>query len=151
MYETSDGEYVSIGSIEAKFYKLLLEKTGLENEELPHQMDVTKWADLKEKFAAIFKTKTRAEWCDIMEGSDICFAPVLSMQEAMDHPHNVARGSFVEVGGVKQPGPAPKFSRTPSEIQRPPLKKGEHTDEALADWGVANDRIGSLKEQGVIK
>ncbi len=150
VYETSDGEYVSIGSIEAKFYKLLLEKMGLENEELPHQMDVTQWAALKDKFADVFKTKTRAEWCDIMEGTDICFAPVLSMEEAMEHPHNIARETFVEIEGVKQPAPAPKFSRTPSEIQSPPCRRGQHTKEALADWGVGGDRISALMEKGVI-
>jgi alpha-methylacyl-CoA racemase len=151
VYETSDGEYVSIGSIEGKFYKLLLEQTGLDKEELPAQMDVSQWPMLKEKLAAVFRQKTRDEWCAIMEGTDVCFAPVLSLAEVADHPHNKARGSFVELDGVLQPGPAPKFSRTPSEIQRPPCAPGQHTDEALSDWGFDNDTIASLKDKSVIR
>ncbi|WP_037493009.1 CaiB/BaiF CoA transferase family protein [Sneathiella glossodoripedis] len=151
VYETADGKYVSIGSIEGKFYKLLLEKTCLDKEELPDQMDVSQWPLLKEKLAKVIKQKTRDQWCDIMEGSDVCFAPVLSITEVADHPHNKARGSFVEVDGVLQPGPAPKFSRTPSEIQRPPCAPGQHTDEALADWGFEVAEIASLKDKSVIR
>ena len=150
VYETKDGEFVSIGSIEAKFYAELLKLSGLEGQEMPRQMDRKAWPDLKEKFAALFKTKTRAEWCEIMEGSDICFAPVLSMAEAPSHPHNQSRGTFVEVEGVMQPGPAPRFSRTPSKIQRPPAKPGEHTEEALREWGFSAADLEKLRSTGAI-
>ncbi|MFT6557418.1 CaiB/BaiF CoA transferase family protein [Sneathiella sp.] len=151
VYETKDGKYVSIGSIETKFYAELLRLTGLEGEDLPNQMDVSAWPALRERFAAVFITKTRDEWCDIMEGTDVCFAPVLSMEEAPQHPHNIARGTFVEVDGVVQPAPAPKFSRTKSEIQGPACAPGEHTDEALLSWGVSEDRIRDLKAANAIK
>ena len=150
VYETKDGEYVSIGSIEPKFYAELLKRSGLEGQEMPRQMDRKAWPDLKEKFAALFKTKTREEWCKIMEGSDICFAPVLSMAEAPSHPHNIRRGTFVEVEGVVQPGPAPRFSRTPSKIQRPPAKPGEHTEEALREWGFSASELEKLRGAGAI-
>jgi alpha-methylacyl-CoA racemase len=150
VYETKDGEYVSIGSIEPKFYAELLKRSGLEGQEMPRQMDRKAWPDLKEKFEALFKTKTRDEWCKIMEGSDICFAPVLSMAEAPSHPHNVQRGTFVEVEGVVQPGPAPRFSRTPSKIQRPPAKPGEHTEEALSEWGFSASELEKLRGAGAI-
>jgi alpha-methylacyl-CoA racemase len=150
VYETKDGEYVSIGSIEAKFYAELLRLSGLEGQEMPRQMNRKAWPDLKEKFAALFKTKTRAEWCKIMEGSDICFAPVLSMSEAPSHPHNQLRGTFVDVEGVLQPGPAPRFSRTPSKIQRPPAKPGEHTEEALREWGFSAAELEKLRGAGAI-
>jgi alpha-methylacyl-CoA racemase len=150
VYETKDGEYVSIGSIEPKFYAELLKRSGLEGQEMPRQMDRKAWPDLKEKFEALFKTKTRDEWCKIMEGSDICFAPVLSMAEAPSHPHNIQRGTFVEVEGVVQPGPAPRFSRTPSKIQRPPAKPGEHTEEALREWGFSASELEKLRGVGAI-
>jgi alpha-methylacyl-CoA racemase len=150
VYETKDGQYVSIGSIEAKFYAELLKRSGLEGQEMPRQMDRNAWPDLKEKFAALFKAKTRDEWCKIMEGSDICFAPVLSMAEAPNHPHNQHRGTFVEVEGVVQPGPAPRFSRTPSKIQRPPAKPGEHTEEALHEWGFSAAELDKLRGSGAI-
>jgi alpha-methylacyl-CoA racemase len=150
VYETKDGEYVSIGSIEAKFYAELLKRSGLEGQEMPRQMDRKAWPDLKEKFSALFKAKTRDEWCKIMEGSDICFAPVLSMAEAPNHPHNQERGTFVEVEGVVQPGPAPRFSRTPSKIQRPPAKPGEHTEEALREWGFSAAELDKLRGSGAI-
>jgi len=150
VYETKDGEYVSIGSIEPKFYAELLKRSGLEGQEMPRQMDRKAWPDLKEKFEALFKTKTRDEWCKIMEGSDICFAPVLSMAEAPSHPHNIQRGTFVEVEGVVQPGPAPRFSRTPSKIQRPPAKPGEHTEEALREWGFSAAELEKLRGAGAI-
>ncbi len=150
VYETKEGEYVAIGSIEPKFYAELLRLTGLEGQEMPRQMDRSAWPALKEKIKAIFKTKTRDEWCRIMEGSEVCFAPVLSMAEAPNHPHNQHRGTFVEVGGVKQPGPAPRFSRTPSAIQRPAAKPGEHTEEALRDWGFSASDLEKLRGSGAI-
>jgi alpha-methylacyl-CoA racemase len=151
-YECSDGTYVSIGSIEPQFYAELLRLTGLDKEELPHQMDRGQWGAMKKRVAALFKTKTRDEWCTILESSpDVCFAPVLSMGEAPDHPHNVARSTFVEVAGIKQPAPAPRFSRTPGSIQRPPPHAGQHTDEALAEWGFDPSDITKLREAGAIK
>ena len=149
-YETKDGKYISVASIEAKFYDELLEKAGLDKTEFAAQMDRQRWPAFKEKLAALFKTKTRDEWCAIMEGSDICFAPVLSMDEAPAHPHNRARQTFVEVEGVVQPAPAPRFSRTPGEIQRPPSEAGADTEAVLADWGFAADEIGALREAGAI-
>jgi len=150
VYETSDGKFISVGSNEPQFYALLIEALGLDRENLPPQADRASWPEMKERVAAIFKTKTRAEWCNLMEGSDICFAPVLSLAEAPEHPHNKARGTFVEVAGVVQPGPAPRFSRTPGAVQGPPARVGEHTDEALAEWGVPADRIAALRRSGAI-
>jgi len=150
VYETQDGKYVSIGSIEPQFYAELLQRTGLANEKLPGQMDRSQWKPMKERFRALFKQRTREQWCQIFEGSDACFAPVLSMREAVEHPHNRARGTFVEVQGFPQPGPAPRFSRTPARIERPPPHAGQHTDEALREWGLAADEIVRLREAKAI-
>ena len=149
-YETADGKYISVGSIEPKFYAELIRLTGIENPDFQNQMDVTKWPELKEKIAQVFKSRTREEWCDIMEGTDVCFAPVLSFDEAINHPHNVARKTFVEVAGVIQPGPAPRFSRTKCEIQGAPPDLGADTETALADWGFDAAEIQALKEAGAI-
>jgi alpha-methylacyl-CoA racemase len=145
VYETKDGKHVAIGSIEKRFYGELLRLTGLEGEELPAQRDKARWAELRERLARAFREKTRDEWCAVMEGSDVCFAPVLSMAEAPRHPHNVARSTFVEVDGVVQPAPAPRFSRSKPAIQRPPARRGEHTAGALADWGFTDDEIAGLR------
>ncbi len=150
VYETADGKYVSIGSIEPQFYAELLRLTGLEGEELPWQHDKGQWTSMKERLTAVFKAKTRDEWCALMEGSDVCFAPVLSMAEAPQHPHNVARQTFLELEGVVQPAPAPRFSRTEPAVQRPPAHAGQHTDEVLADWGVDADRVAQLRDAGAI-
>jgi len=150
VYETKDGKYVSIGSIEPQFYAELLQRTGLDKEKLPHQMDRTKWAELKERLRGIFKTKTRDEWCALMEGSDVCFAPVLSLGEAPEHPHIKARGTFVTVAGALQAAPAPRFSRTRPEISRPPAHPGQHTDDTLADWGFTQAEIANLRERKAI-
>jgi alpha-methylacyl-CoA racemase len=153
VFETSDGGYVSIGSIEPQFYARLLALTGLDGEAdlASQQNDRTQWPAFKERLAAVFRSKTRAEWCSIMEGTDVCFAPVLSMAEAAAHPHNQARQTFVEVAGVTQPAPAPRFSRTPSAVQRPPSWPGRHTDDALADWGFRPDEIAKLRETGAVR
>jgi alpha-methylacyl-CoA racemase len=151
VYETADGKYVSIGSIEPQFYAELLRLTGLEGQELPWQHDRLEWPALKERLAAIFKTRTRDEWSELMEGTDVCFAPVLSIPEALEHPHNVDRSTFVEVAGIRQPGPAPRFSRTAPEISSPPPHAGQHTDEILS--AVLNfdaDRVAKLREAGAI-
>lgn len=136
-YETKDGKWVAIGSIEPQFYALLREKAGLTGPEWDAQMDRGQWPELKAKLMNVFLTKTRDEWCAIMEATDICFAPVLSMTEAPKHKHNVDRQTFVEIEGVVQPAPAPRFSATPGAIQRRPAGLGEHTEEVLKDWGVA--------------
>jgi alpha-methylacyl-CoA racemase len=150
-YECSDGEYVSIGSIEPQFYAELLRLSGLgEEPDLPAQMDRSQWPALKERVARLFKQKTRDEWCALMEHTDVCFAPVLSVTEAYRHPHNVARSTFVEVEGFTQPGPAPRFSRTPGAIERPPARPGQHTDEALATWGFDGAEIEKLRAAGAI-
>ena len=149
-YETSDGKYVSIGSIEPQFYAELLRLTGLADADLPKQMDKSQWPALKERFAEVFKGKTRDEWCALMEHSDVCFAPVLSLDEVAEHPHMVARGTFTEVAGLTQPAPAPRFSRTPGQIERPPSHAGQHTDEVLAEWGLSADRIAELRDTKAI-
>ena len=150
MYKTKDGEHVAIGSIEPQFYALLLRHTGLEGERLPEQADRTSWPDMQQRLARIFKQKTRAEWTRIMEQTDICFAPVLRMSEAFDHPHNVHRQSFVEVDGIKQPGPAPRFLGTPTRVQCSPARVGEHTGAILKDWGFSADEIAGLRRTGAV-
>ncbi|HEX2484440.1 MAG TPA: CaiB/BaiF CoA-transferase family protein [Myxococcota bacterium] len=149
-YETKDGKYVSIGSIEPQFYAELLKRTGLEGQELPRQMDRAQWPAMKARLTALFKTKTRDEWCETMEGSDVCFAPVLTMDEAYAHPHNVARRTFVEVAGRMQPAPAPRFSRTAPEISGPPAHPGQHTDEALLAWGFSAADLKALRDAKAI-
>lgn len=156
-YECADGKFVSIGSIEPQFYAELLARTNLEEsftsvgETMPNQMDRGQWQNMKEHLAAIFKTRTRDEWSAELEGTDVCFAPVLTMDEAAQHPHNVERGTFTEVAGLTQPAPAPRFDRTPGEIQRPPSFPGQHTDEIMAEWLSADgDRIAQLRESKAI-
>jgi len=150
VFECADGEWVSIGSIEPQFYALLLEKTGV-SAEFAAQMDRSKWPQLKEKLAAVFRTKTRAQWNEIMEGTDVCYAPVLRMSEAAQHPHNVARNTFVEVAGITQPAPAPRYSRTITNVPTPPAHAGEHTRAVLADWGFDADRIDALVAAGAAR
>lgn len=149
-YETSDGRYVSIGSIEPQFYAELLRLTGLDSEDLPRQMDKAAWPELKKRLAEVFRTKTRDEWCELMEHTDVCFAPVLAMDEAPSHPHIAHRGTFTEVAGLVQPAPAPRFSRTPGSIERPPAHAGQHTDEVLESWGFSPERIAALRDAKAI-
>ena len=150
VYETQDGEYVAVGSIEPQFYALLLQHTGLEGDSLPAQMDKSAWPAMRQRLADIFRQKTRAEWTAIMQQTDICFAPVLRMSEAIDHPHNRYRQSFVEIDGVAQPAPAPRFLGTPTQVQRPPARTGEHTDAILADWGFSEGEIAALRMAGAV-
>ena len=145
VYETADGKYVSLGSIEPQFYAELLRLTGLDAEDLPPQMDRSQWPEGKERVAKLMKTRTRDEWCEIMEGTDVCFAPVLSMAEAPEHPHSRARKAFIEVEGVVQPAPSPRFGRTPGAVRRPPARAGEHTDEVLQDWGFSSEDVARLR------
>lgn len=152
VYECADGKYISIGSIEPQFYAELLRLSGLgEQPDLAFQMDQSAWPAMKERVAAIFKERTQDEWCAIMEHSDVCFAPVLTLDEAHAHPHNVARGTFTTNAGVLQPSPAPRFSRTNPEIQRPPSHPGQHTDEVLAEFGISEADISKLREAGAVK
>jgi alpha-methylacyl-CoA racemase len=136
-YRCADGKWISIGSIEPQFYALLLEKTGAADRLPQAQMDRKSWPEMQQVLREVFATRSREQWCDLLEHTDICFAPVLSLGEAITHPHNVARGTFVEVGGVVQPAPAPRFSATPSNIQWPPAPIGQHAARVLEDWGIA--------------
>ena len=149
VYETADGRHLAVGPLEPQFYAELLRLVGLD-EDPSAQMDRSRWPATRERLAATFRTRTRDEWCRLLEGTDACVAPVLSMREAPGHPHNAARGTFTEVAGVVQPAPAPRFSRTPSAVARPPAHPGEHTDEALADWGFGADELARLRRAGVV-
>jgi len=149
-YETSDGKFISIGSIEPQFYALLLELAEIDDPEFKNQLDFTKWPELKSKLASVFKTKTRDEWCDIMEGTDICFAPVLSMDEAPEHPHNRERNTFVKVDDVVQPAPAPRFSRTHPEIKGAPPVPGQDTRRVLEAFGLTDAEIEKLEKEEII-
>ena len=151
VFECADGEYISIGSIEPQFYSELLRITEIDQSENPKQMDRTKWAEMKSKIGDAIKGKTRSEWEELMEGTDVCFAPVLSMDEAYAHPHNKERNTFIEIAGVMQPAPAPRFSRTPASVSSPPPHAGQHTEEVLAGLGLTKDEILMLREQNIIK
>ena len=145
VYETSDGRHISLGPIEPQFYAELRELLGLHGSEWDPQHDRARWPELKQKLAAVVAQRTRDEWCELLEGTDTCFAPVLSPSEAPEHPHNRERGTFTEVAGVVQPGPAPRFSRTPGAIRRPPPHAGQHTDEILAEHGLDAEAIAALR------
>ena len=150
-YETKDGKFISIGSIEPKFYQLLLEQTGLTDDSaFKAQRDIAAWPALSEKLTDIFKAKTRDEWCEIMEMTDVCFAPVLSMTEAPHHPHNVARGTFVDVEGVVQPAPSPRFSGTPARQPEIAPSAGLNTESVLAGLGYDVAAIKTLRASGAI-
>ncbi len=149
-YQCADGGWVSIGSIEPQFYALLLEKTGISDPEFSGQMNREAWPALREKLAAVIRTRTRGEWTEIMGGTDVCFAPVLNMDEAPEHPHNKARETFVEIAGVMQPAPAPRFSATPGAVQGPPPAIGADNDGALSRWGFAEAEIAALKTDGAL-
>jgi alpha-methylacyl-CoA racemase len=150
VYRTSDGKYVAIGSLEPQFYALLLEKAGLAADGLPHQHDRTWWPELRKRLTAAFLTKTRDEWCRIMEGSDVCFAPVLTIAEAPQHPQARARHAYVDVEGVLQPAAAPRFSRTPPEVRSAAPARGAHTEEVLTESGFTPAEVKGLRETGVI-
>ena len=150
VYECADGKYVSLASIEDKFLEEFLRRMEIDPKEMPAKMDKKRWPEAKAKLAARFKTKTREEWCRRLEGSDACFAPVLSLDEAPNHPHNLARGTFVEVDGIVQPGPAPRFSRTPAGRPTPPEAPGERGNASLAQWGLSADEIAALRRAGTL-
>jgi len=150
VYETADAKYVSVGAIEERFYRELLRRLGLDAEKLPDRRDRAGWPRLRERFAEVFRTKTREDWARVMEGSDACFAPVLSLEEAPQHPHNRARRTFVEVDGVVQPAAAPRFSRTPSRIQHGPAQTGAKVTDALREWGLPADEIAEVMKSGAL-
>ncbi len=146
-YETSDGKFISIGSIEPQFYAELMEKLGLaDDEKLTHQMDKSGWPLMKARFETLFKTQTRDQWCKLMEGTDICFAPVLAMDEVAEHPHIKARNTYVERYGLMQPAPSPRFGRTEPTLGNPPAHAGQHTDELLEGFGFSADEIAKLRD-----
>ena len=151
VYETSDGQWMAVGAIESQFYAALLEGLGLAGDaSLPAQMSRGDWPAMKERFAAVFRTKTRDEWTAIFDGTDACVAPVLSPWEAHRHPHNVARSTYIEVDGAVQPAPAPRFSRTPSVVSKPPSPPGADTVSGLVEWGVDEGVVAKLRESGAL-
>jgi alpha-methylacyl-CoA racemase len=150
-YRTREGEYLSVGAIEPQFYAALLHGLGLDAATLPHQMDQSKWAETGARFAEIFATKTRAEWCAIFDGSDACVAPILNLGEVADHPHNAARRLLVpDAKGKLEPAPAPRLSRTPGEGGRPLPEVGEHTRAVLAEYGFPEADVARLIEAGAL-
>jgi len=150
VYETADGKYVSIGAIEARFYRELLRRMGIDESWEGKQHEREAWPQLREKLAAAFRSKTRDEWCEILEGVDVCFAPVLDPWEAPKHPHLQARSSFVEAFGIMQPAPAPRFSRSTPKITGAPPAPGEHTEQVLRDWRFSTSEIDALRRAGAI-
>jgi alpha-methylacyl-CoA racemase len=149
-YETSDGRYLAVAASEAHFYAILVDGLGLDEAELPDRDDPANWPDLSRTFADIFRSRTRDDWLAVFEGTDACVTPVLSFAEAVAHPHNVARATFVERFGVVQPAPAPRLSRTPAAIAGPPPVNGEHSRAILTDWGFDESRIQSLFDSGTV-
>jgi alpha-methylacyl-CoA racemase len=149
-YETKDGKFISIGSLEPQFYSELIERLGLGDAGLSAQMDRTGYDDMRAQFTELFKSKTRDEWDAILKGTDACYAPVLTMSEAAREEHIRARNTIIERNGVLQPAPAPRFSRTVPEVERDAPWPGQQTDEALRDWGVADTDIAKLRETGAI-
>jgi alpha-methylacyl-CoA racemase len=150
VYQTADGKHVAIGSIEGRFYAELLARLGLDAKTLPGQHERDRWPELRAAFAAAFKARTRDAWCQEMEGTDVCFAPVLSLAEAPQHAHNRARGAFTEIDGVTQPAPAPRFSRTPGAIARAAPRRGQGGAQALADWGFGAAEIEAWRARGAV-
>jgi alpha-methylacyl-CoA racemase len=150
VYETADQKYVAVGAIEEPFYGQLLHALGLSPSDLPAQMDRDRWPEVKTRFTDIFRTRTRGEWCEKFEGTDACISPVLTMGEALEYPHNVARSTFLDVNGTVQPAPAPRFSRTAPAVSRPPARTGEHTDEVLMEWGFSAEEIAELRGAGAV-
>jgi alpha-methylacyl-CoA racemase len=149
-YETADGKHISIGALEPEFHRLLIELTGVDAKEFSSHMDHRYWPALREKLAAVIKQKTREQWCAIMEGTDVCFAPVLSMSEVSQHPHNRARESFIKLAGVTQPAPTPRFSRTSPQAPTPASPAGSDTAAVLRAAGYIESQIELLRERGAL-
>ena len=150
VYECADGEFVTIGSLEPQFFALLQERLGIDPAEFGNRNDPRQWDGQRERLAAIFRSRTRDEWTRLLGDSDVCFAPVLRMTEAPQHPHNAARGVFVEVGGLVQPAPAPRFSRTAAGACTPPAVPGADTDAVLAAYGFSREEVAALHAGGVV-
>lgn len=152
VFECADGHYITLGAIEPPFYAELMRRLGLDDVELARQYAPSDWPALKERVSALIKTRDRAAWCALLEGSDACFAPVLSPSEAAQHPHNIARGMFIDLNvegkNQRQPAPAPRFSRTPARAPTPGARCGEHTDELLRELGLDQPAIAGLRNQG---
>ncbi len=150
-YRTKDDQYVVVAPIEGRFYSELLDRLEISDPELRKQQhNQDRWPEFADKLQDIFLTRTRDEWCEIFDGSDACFAPVLGLTEATQHPHAQARDAYASIDGVVQPAPAPRFSRTPAEIQSPPPEPGQHTEEVLLDWGYSGERIAELLADNII-
>lgn len=148
-YACADGRFIALGAIEPQFYAELLQRCGIDDPQFQQQMDPRQWPQLKAKLTSLFLQRSRAQWCELLEGSDACFAPVLDWAEAAQHPHNRERGTYLELDGVLQPAPAPRFSRTPAAT--PTQAAGEPQSEAvLRDWGLSDERIADLQQAGVI-
>ena len=148
-YQTADGKFIAVGALESKFYAELLDRLGLDAAELPAQLDRAGWPVLRERLTTAFAQRTQAEWVAVFDGSDACVTPVLSMADAPGHPHNVARGNFIEVGGVRQPAPAPRFSRTPAAVPDPPPVPGSDTEAVLASLGYSPEEITALRDRRI--
>lgn len=151
VYETRDGKFMSVGAIEPKFYRNLLKVLGLNEAELSPQNDRERWPELKARFSAVFKTRTRKEWEAAFQDIEACVAPVLNLKEAPDNSHNRARGTFTQAHGVLQAAPAPRFSRTPASIQGPTPAPGQHTREALTQWGFGDEDVEALLSKGAVR
>jgi alpha-methylacyl-CoA racemase len=149
-YETADGRWLSVAAMEPHFYRSLLELLGLAAEDLPDQQDRARWPEMKQRFAEVVRSRSRDEWCALAAGVEACVAPVLTVEEVEDDPHLKARRAFVRHEGLLQPAPAPRFSRTPAALSRRPPLPGEHTVEALSDWGFAEEQIAELQERGAV-
>lgn len=154
VYETSDGHHLSVGALEPQFFQLLVEITGVADDgqgPIPDQADRDAWPGMKRRLAAVFRSRTLSQWCERFEGTDACVAPVLDLSEAPAHPHLAKRGTFVEVAGVTQPAPAPRFERTPGSVAFPPPAPGQHTDEALLEWGFGAEEVAQLRRDGALR
>ena len=149
-YETADGGYVAVGALEPQFYAALLAGLGLAGADLPAQLDRSGWPELRRQFPAVFATRSRDEWARVFAGTDACVAPVLSMDEAATHPHAAARSAFTDVGGIVQPAPAPRFSRSPAGPPAPPPRPGADTDAVLAGLGLSAEQAAGLRARGVV-
>jgi len=150
VYETKDEQFIAVGALEPQFYEELLSIIGLSSEDLPPQGDMDSWPRMKQMLAEVFKTKSRDEWCSLSADRDACIAPVLSPLEAPRHPHNQARGTYVQKDGLIQPAPAPRFSSTPSTLGLPPPAPGEHTEDILLEVGYSRSEIEELRSKGVV-
>ncbi|MGH9103066.1 MAG: CoA transferase, partial [Acidimicrobiales bacterium] len=151
VYETADGGHVAVGALEPRFYAELLVGLGLQHEGLPAQADRSGWPVLRRRFAEVFAGGSREEWAARFAGTDACVAPVLGLAEAPSHPQNQSRSTFLPLSGTLQPAPAPRFSRTSSELRLPPPRPGEHTDEVLSDWGFTASELSELHACGALR